>query len=219
MFKTIALTAIIAAAQAASLMSYEDDHHDDHYEADEYDYDYEPEYVAPRPPTVRKPLGFDPYGMTIWDRRTERRARRYNDDLPRHYDYRPRLNDGQWKYFNRHYDAMDFVVDRFVPNMGSGLGYGPYQLYGNDGDYDYYNRGQWRGWGRERATGGRPLETVGPRVLAYRRHGNDDYHYSGVTGDDYYGPSARQNFNDAYLGDVKKGTDWGWNGRGDDYDY
>ena len=238
MFK---LALLAAAAQAATLQWGQEDSYAPEYAEEEtyepeYGYEedyetYEPEYEyetvrytpydAPRTPdrtpTTRPGLGFDGYAQTIWDRRTDRRARRYDDDLPRHYDYRPRLNDGVWKYFNRHYDAYDFVVDRFVPNQGAGLGYGPYQLYGNDADYDYFNRGQWRGAGLERATGGRSLEGVGPRVLSYRKHGNNDYHYSGVTGDDYYGPSARQVYNDAYLGDVKKGTDWGWNGRGQGY--
>ena len=114
-------------------------------------------------------------------------------------------------------DRYDFIVDRFVPHQGSGLGWGPSQLYGNDGDYDYYNRGQWRGRGMERATGGKQLETVGPRILGYRMHGNDEYGYTGVTGDDYYGPSPRYPHNDAYLGDVAQGTDYGFNGRGTDY--
>jgi hypothetical protein len=203
MFKAFALACAATAVQAATLMGEEDDYHYD----DEYD-----SYPADRTPTKRSDLDTDKYMQTIWDYRTDRRARRYDDDLPRHYDYRPRLNDGEWKYFNRMYDQYDFVVDRFVPSMGSGLGWGPYQLYGNDGDYDYFNRGQWRGYGRPRTTA-RTFEGVGPRVLAYRRHGNPDYHYSGVTGDDYYGPSSRMDYNDAYLGDVKKGKDWGYNGR------
>lgn len=211
MFKCLALACIAAAA------SLQDAGYGDY--ATEYDGGYDTDYVADRTPTKRPTLGVDKYAQGIWDHRTERRARRYDDDLPRHYDYRPRLNDGPWKYFNRMYDQYDFVGDRFVPSQGSGVGWGPYQLYGNDGDYDYFNRGQWRGYGLERATGGRPLETVGPRVLSYRKHGNTDYGYSGVTGDDYYGPSARMNYNDAYLGDVAQGTDWGWNGRTSDYGY
>lgn len=215
MFKALTLAAV---ANAAVLMNeYDNDYHVDDYDHDmdyyEDDYGYDDYHVADRTPTSRMELGTDKYMMSMWDRRTDRRGRRYDDDLPRHYDYRPRLNDGEWKYFNRHYDQYDFVVDRFVPNMGAGLGWGPYQLYGNDADYDYFNRGQWRGQGKVRATGGMPLETVGPRVLAYRRHGNNDYSYSGVTGDDYYGPSARMPYNDAFLGDVKKGTDWGYNRR------
>jgi hypothetical protein len=205
MFKAVTLAAAATLAEAAALQSY---YQDDGY--GQY-------YNQRRTPTHRPRLGLDKYDQTIWDYRTEMRARRYDDDLPRHYDYRPWLNDGPWKYFNRNYDSYDFVVDRFVPNNGSGIGWGPYQLYGNDADYDYWNRGQWRGEGQERATGGYGLETVGPRVLAYRRHGNDDYLYDGVTGGDYYGPSERYNFNDAYLGDVYDTPDYGWNRGSDDY--
>jgi hypothetical protein len=204
MYKFLALAAVASAAQLQSY-GYEDDYH------------YEPEWK--RTPTHRPKLGLDKYDQTLWDYRTELRARRYDDDLPRHYDYTPRLNDGHAKYYNRHYDQYDFVVDRMVPHNGHGNGYGAYQLYGNDNDYDYFNRGQWRGYGLERATGGLGFEHVGPRVLAYRRHGNTDYLYDGVTGGDYYGPSERYPFNDAYLGDVYDTPDYGWNRGSDDYDY
>lgn len=196
MFKVLALTATIASA--AQLESV-------------YSNGYDEEYAQDRVPTQRESLGLDKYDQTIWDYRTELRGRRYDDDLPRHYDYRPRLNDGLWKYYNRMYDMYDFVVDRFAPHNGHGNGYSPYQLYGNDNDYDYFNRGAWRGYGEARASKGVGYEDVGPRVLAYRRHGNTDYLYDGITGGDYYGPSERYNFNDAYLGDVYDTPDYGWN--------